>query len=150
MIPDDRVVHTERGLLIRSLRPSDAGAYACVAEERAHFTRTLLRLTLRLVPHGHLDGRPRPGEDPGAELRSGATESRQRYKDYLRVMNSPVGSLEEYCASLLVKKQPIRVRGRGMGAGKWKHIQELKKSRNRRHHVKEMEKAKRAAEGRRR
>ena len=147
MVPDERVVHTDRGLLIRSLRPADAGLYSCVAEERAHFTRTLLRLALRLVPHGHLDGRPRPGEDPGAEPRSGA-ESRQRYKDYLRVMNSPVGSLEEYCATLLVKKQPIKARGRGMGAGKWKHIQELKKSRNRRHHVKEAERARRAAEGR--
>ncbi|CAL8319503.1 unnamed protein product [Gadus morhua 'NCC'] len=147
VVPDERVVHTDRGLLIRSLRPADAGLYSCVAEERAHFTRTLLRLALRLVPHGHLDGRPRPGEDPGAEPRSGA-ESRQRYKDYLRVMNSPVGSLEEYCATLLVKKQPIKARGRGMGAGKWKHIQELKKSRNRRHHVKEAERARRAAEGR--
>lgn len=66
------------------------------------------------------------------ELRHGA-ESRQRYKDYLRVMSSPISSLEEYCDSLWLEKRPSRGRGRGMGAGKWKHIQEMKKNRNRRH-----------------
>ncbi|KAG7263663.1 hypothetical protein CRUP_012317 [Coryphaenoides rupestris] len=150
--PDERVVHTDRGLLIRSLHASDAGVYTCVAQEHTHFTRTLLRLTLRLVPpHGHPNGRPKPGEDPGPPepLRSGA-ESRQRYKDYLRMMSSPVGSLEEYCATLLEKKAPIKARGRGLGAGKWKHMQEMKKSRNRRHHTKQGEKGRRPAGERRR
>ncbi|XP_064808865.1 semaphorin-3D-like [Oncorhynchus masou masou] len=132
--PDDRVVLTDRGFLIRSLHPSDAGVYECVAQEHTHFTHTLLRLTLRLIPYGHLDGRTKPSEDPSVEVRPG-TESRQRYKDYLRVMSSPIGSLEDYCDSLWLEKRPTNRRGgRGQGAGKWKHIQELKKSRNRRHH----------------
>ncbi|KAL0968320.1 hypothetical protein UPYG_G00265300 [Umbra pygmaea] len=136
--PDDRVVLTERGLLIRSLHPGDAGVYVCVAQEHTHFTHTLLRLTLRLIPFGHLDGRPRLSEDPSVEARPGA-ESRQRYKDYLRVMSSPISSLEEYCNSLWLEKRPAnRKAGKGqgavLGAGKWKHIQELKKNRNRRHH----------------
>lgn len=130
---DDRVVHTDRGLLIRSLHTSDAGVYVCVAQERTHFARTLLRLTLQLVTHGQLDGKPKPSEDPVVDLRH-AAESRQRYKDYLRVMSSPFSSLEEYCDSLWLEKRPSRVRGRGLGAGKWKHIQEMKKNRNRRHH----------------
>uniref|UniRef100_A0AAQ4R5N9 Sema domain, immunoglobulin domain (Ig), short basic domain, secreted, (semaphorin) 3D n=1 Tax=Gasterosteus aculeatus aculeatus TaxID=481459 RepID=A0AAQ4R5N9_GASAC len=129
--PDDRVIRTDRGLLIRSLQPSDAGVYACVAEEHTHFTHTLLRLTLQLVTQGQLDGKPKPSEDPATEPRPGA-ESRQRYKDYLRVMSSPFVSLEEYCDSLWLEKKPSRVRGRGLGAGKWKHMQEMKKSRNRR------------------
>uniref|UniRef100_A0A3Q3G6Z4 Sema domain, immunoglobulin domain (Ig), short basic domain, secreted, (semaphorin) 3D n=1 Tax=Labrus bergylta TaxID=56723 RepID=A0A3Q3G6Z4_9LABR len=148
---DDRVVHTARGLLIRSLHPSDAGAYVCMAQEHSDFTHTLLRLTLQLVTHGQLDGRPKPSEDPAVELRHGA-ESRQRYKDYLRAMSAPVGTLEEYCDSLWLEKRPSRVRGKGLGVGKWKHIQDMKKSRNRRHHrerkdnVEKQERAVRTAE----
>uniref|UniRef100_A0A8C9XKD2 Sema domain, immunoglobulin domain (Ig), short basic domain, secreted, (semaphorin) 3D n=1 Tax=Sander lucioperca TaxID=283035 RepID=A0A8C9XKD2_SANLU len=123
---DDRVIHTDRGLLIRSLQTSDAGVYVCVAQEHTHFTHTLLHLTLQLVTHRQLDGKPKPSEDPMVELRH-SVESRQRYKDYLRVMSSPFGSLEEYCDSLWLEKRPTRVRGRGLGAGKWKHIQEMKK-----------------------
>uniref|UniRef100_A0A4W6DE42 Sema domain, immunoglobulin domain (Ig), short basic domain, secreted, (semaphorin) 3D n=1 Tax=Lates calcarifer TaxID=8187 RepID=A0A4W6DE42_LATCA len=129
---DDRVVHTDRGLLIRSLHASDAGIYVCVAQEHTHFTHTLLRLTLQLVTQGQLDGKPKQSEDPAVDVRHGA-ESRQRYKDYLRVMSSPFSSLEEYCDSLWLEKRPLRARGRGLGGGKWKHIQEMKKSRNRRH-----------------
>ncbi|XP_010780644.1 semaphorin-3D-like [Notothenia coriiceps] len=130
---DDRVVHTDRGLLIRSLQTSDAGVYVCVAQEHTDFTHTLLRLKLQLVTNGQLDGKPKPSEDPAVELRHGV-DSRQHYKDYLRVMSSPFGSLEEYCDSLWLEKRPTRIRGRGLGAGKWKHIQEMKKSRNRRQH----------------
>ncbi|XP_034032522.1 semaphorin-3D [Thalassophryne amazonica] len=131
--PDDRIIHTDRGLLIRSLHASDAGVYVCVAQEHTDFTHTLMRITLQLVNNGQLLGRPKPGEDPTADLRRSA-ESRQRYKDYLRVMSSPFGSLEEYCDSLWLEKRPSRVRARGQGGGKWKHFQEMKKSRNRRHH----------------
>ena len=140
---DDRVVRTDRGLLLRSLHSSDVGTYLCVAQEHTHFTHTLLRVTLRLVAHGRPakpDGRPaKPSEVPAAHAeppqppRHGA-ESRQRYKDYLKVMSTPVGSLEEYCNSLWLEKSPPRVRGKGTAPGKWKHIQEMKKSRNRRHH----------------
>ncbi|XP_075998492.1 semaphorin-3D isoform X2 [Genypterus blacodes] len=125
---DDRVVHTNRGLLIRSVQASDAGVYVCVAQEHTRFTHTLLRLTLRLVTHGQLDGRPKPTEEPVLELRHG--RAGQHYKDYQKVMSLPMGSLEEYCDSLWLEKRSTRLRGRG----KWKHIQEMKKSRNRRHH----------------
>uniref|UniRef100_A0A8C2WP00 Sema domain, immunoglobulin domain (Ig), short basic domain, secreted, (semaphorin) 3D n=1 Tax=Cyclopterus lumpus TaxID=8103 RepID=A0A8C2WP00_CYCLU len=130
---DDRVMHTDRGLLIRSLQTSDAGVYICVAQEHTHFTHTLLRLKLQLVTHGQLDGKPKPSKDPEVEPRHNV-ESRHRYKDYLRVMSAPFVSLEEYCDSLWLEKRPTRARGRGLGAGKWKHIQEMKKSRNRRQH----------------
>uniref|UniRef100_H2UGZ1 Sema domain, immunoglobulin domain (Ig), short basic domain, secreted, (semaphorin) 3D n=1 Tax=Takifugu rubripes TaxID=31033 RepID=H2UGZ1_TAKRU len=130
---DDRVVHTDRGLLIRSLNASDAGVYICVAQEHTHFTRSLVRVTLQLVSNGQLDARPRAAEDLTGERRHGV-ESRQHYKDYLRAMSSPFSSLEEYCDSLWLEKRPSRGRGRGLGGGKWKYIQEMKKSRNRRHH----------------
>ncbi|XP_061917156.1 semaphorin-3D-like isoform X1 [Entelurus aequoreus] len=127
--PDDRVIQTERGLLIRALHAADVGVYECQAEEHTRFVHTLRRLTLQLVPQGHLDRKTKSGEDPLAELKNA-----RHYKDYLRLMSSPVGSLEDYCDSLWLEKRSSKARGRAMGAGKWKHIQELKKSRNRRHH----------------
>lgn len=79
------------------------------------------------------------------ELHHGA-ESRQRYKDYHRVMSSRFVSLEEYCDSLWLEKRPSRVRGRG--AGKWKHMQEIKKSRNRRYHKEREEEGGKQEKGR--
>lgn len=130
---DDRVVHTDRGLLIRSLNTSDVGIYICVAQEHTHFTHTLVRVTLQLVSHDQLDGKPKPNDDSIVELRH-SVEPRQHYKEFLGVMSSPFNSLEEYCDLLWLEKRPSRVRGRGLGGGKWKYIQEMKKSRNRRHH----------------
>ncbi|CAG13033.1 unnamed protein product, partial [Tetraodon nigroviridis] len=130
---DDRIIQTDRGLLIRSLNASDAGVYICVAQEHTHFTHSLVRVTLQLVSNGQLDEKPRPSEELTVERRHGV-EARQHYKDYLRVMSAPFSSLEEYCDSLWLEKRPSKGRGRGMGGGKWKYIQEMKKSRNRRHH----------------
>uniref|UniRef100_A0A669ECD5 Sema domain, immunoglobulin domain (Ig), short basic domain, secreted, (semaphorin) 3D n=1 Tax=Oreochromis niloticus TaxID=8128 RepID=A0A669ECD5_ORENI len=144
---DDRVIHTERGLLIRSLHASDAGVYICVAQEHTHFTHTLLRVTLQVVTNGQLDRKAKPSDDSAGGLHHG-TESRQRYKDYLRAMSSPFSSLEEYCDALWLDKRPLRVRGRGLGNGKWKHIQEMKKSRNRRHHRENVEKKEKQKQGR--
>ncbi|XP_061772778.1 semaphorin-3D isoform X1 [Nerophis ophidion] len=127
--PDDRVIQTDRGLLIRALHAADVGVYECEAQERTRFAHTLRRLTVQLVPQGHLDRKTKSGEDPLAELKNA-----RHYKDYLRLMSSPVGSLEDYCDSLWLEKRSLKARGRAVGAGKWKHIQELKKSRNRRHH----------------
>uniref|UniRef100_A0A8C6WIC7 Sema domain, immunoglobulin domain (Ig), short basic domain, secreted, (semaphorin) 3D n=1 Tax=Neogobius melanostomus TaxID=47308 RepID=A0A8C6WIC7_9GOBI len=106
LLPDERLLHTDRGLLIRSVQPSDAGSYTCLAQEHSHFTHPLLRFKLQLVTHGQL-----------------AANGKHRYKDYLRLMSTPYGSLEEYCDSLWLEKKPRRP----------KHMQEMKKSRNRRH-----------------
>ncbi|XP_072291830.1 semaphorin-3D [Eucyclogobius newberryi] len=131
---DDRMLYTNRGLLIRSVRPSDAGSYTCLAQEHSHFTHTLLRIQLQLVTHAQLASKP--ADD--VHLKA---EPKQRYKDYLRVMSAPYGSLEEYCDSLWLEKRPSRAKGRG--ASKWKHMQEMKKSRNRRHHVRAEKEAQR-------
>ncbi|KAK7892173.1 hypothetical protein WMY93_024136 [Mugilogobius chulae] len=126
--PDDRMLYTTRGLLIRSVKPSDVGLYTCLAKEHSHFTHTLLRIKLQLVTQAQLASKP----TDEAHLKA---ESKQRYKDYLRVMSAPYSSLEEYCDSLWLEKRPSRVKGKGLGASKWKHMQDMKKSRNRRHHV---------------
>ncbi|KAG5273251.1 hypothetical protein AALO_G00149310 [Alosa alosa] len=128
---DDRVLVTERGLLIRWLQRSDAGSYLCTSQEQ-RFTRTLLRFSVRVVQQGQLDGHPSPSqrgpsEDPTASVAM-AAEARQRYKDFLRVLSGPARSVDEYCEALWFREKRTRLRG------KWKHMQELRKSRNRRHH----------------
>ncbi|CAL1592268.1 unnamed protein product [Knipowitschia caucasica] len=131
---DDRILYTSRGLLLRSVRPSDTGLYTCLAQEHSHFSHTLLRIRLKLVTRAQLTSKP--AEDPQTRA-----PSKQRYKDYLRLMSASYGSLEEYCDSLWLEKKAPKARGRGLGVGgaKWKHVQEMKKSRNRRHHRKEEE-----------
>lgn len=130
---DDRVLVTERGLLIRWLQRSDAGTYHCISQEQ-RFTRTLLRFSVRVVQQGQLDGHPSPlpsqrgpAEDPTASVAM-AAEARQRYKDFLRVLSGPARSVDEYCEALWFREKRTRLRG------KWKHMQEIRKSRNRRHH----------------
>uniref|UniRef100_A0AAY4BEG8 Semaphorin-3D n=1 Tax=Denticeps clupeoides TaxID=299321 RepID=A0AAY4BEG8_9TELE len=120
--PDERVLVTERGLLIRWLQRADAGSYLCTSQEQ-RFTHTLLRLTLRV-----LDQPARGGPSEGA---AGA-EPRQRYKDFLRALSSPARSVDEYCETLWHREKKPKQRG------KWKHVQELRKSRNRRHHQGEL------------
>ncbi|XP_076849510.1 semaphorin-3D isoform X2 [Brachyhypopomus gauderio] len=123
--PDERILVTERGLLIRWLQRSDAGSYVCTAQDHS-FTRTLLHLSLRVLERGQLHGQHggwRGPSDEGAGAVVG--EARQRYKA-LRALGS--SSLDEYCDTLWHREKKQRQRG------KWKHVQELRKSRNRRHH----------------
>uniref|UniRef100_A0A8C1MW74 Sema domain, immunoglobulin domain (Ig), short basic domain, secreted, (semaphorin) 3D n=1 Tax=Cyprinus carpio TaxID=7962 RepID=A0A8C1MW74_CYPCA len=123
--PDERVLITERGLLIRWLQRSDAGSYFCTSQEHS-FTRTLLHLSLHILDrgqiHAHQPAIREPSENPSM------TEPRQHYKDYLRMLSGPVRSLDEYCETLWHKEKKQKQKG------KWKHVQELRKSRNRRHH----------------
>uniref|UniRef100_A0A8C1VTL9 Sema domain, immunoglobulin domain (Ig), short basic domain, secreted, (semaphorin) 3D n=1 Tax=Cyprinus carpio TaxID=7962 RepID=A0A8C1VTL9_CYPCA len=123
--PDERVLITERGLLIRWLQRSDAGSYFCTSQEHS-FTRTLLHLSLHILDrgqiHAHQPAIREPSENPSM------TEPRQHYKDYLRMLSGPVRSLDEYCETLWHKENKQKQKG------KWKHVQELRKSRNRRHH----------------
>ncbi|XP_030646326.1 semaphorin-3D [Chanos chanos] len=128
--PDERVLVTEHGLLIRWLQHSDAGSYLCTSQEH-RFTHTLLDVTLRILDRWQLQGQPPTGrgplEDPTVMV-SMAAESRQRYKDYLRVLSGPAGSLDDYCETLWQREKKLKQKA------KWKHMQELRKSRNRRHH----------------
>lgn len=122
-----------------------------MSQEHTHFSRSLVRVTLQLIGRAQLDARAGAAggrEEPTAEQRRGA-DWRQRYKDYLRVMSSPYDTLEEYCDSLWLEKRPPRGRGKGLPGAKWKHIQEMKKSRNRRHHAKQREEEQAEPEGRR-
>ncbi|KAM4038450.1 semaphorin-3D [Anomaloglossus baeobatrachus] len=127
--PDERVIKTEYGLLIRSLQKKDSGMYYCKAQENT-FIHTLVKLTVKVIENEQMEQTQKMEEDEarGREL---ITESRLRYKDYLQLLSSPTFSMDEYCEQMWHKEKK---RQRNKGGAKWKHVQENKKSRNRRHH----------------
>ncbi|KAM5236434.1 semaphorin-3D [Ctenodactylus gundi] len=126
--PDDRIIRTEYGLLIRRLQRQDAGVYACRAQEHA-FVHTVARLTLSVIEAGQMDSAPRAEPDEG-RARDPLAESRLRYKDYLQLLSSPGFSLDQYCEQMWHREKR---RQRSKGGAKWKLLQELKKKRHRRH-----------------
>nr|Q9W6G6.1 RecName: Full=Semaphorin-3D; AltName: Full=Semaphorin-2; AltName: Full=Semaphorin-Z2; Short=Sema Z2; Flags: Precursor [Danio rerio]AAD21310.1 secreted class III semaphorin [Danio rerio] len=123
--PDERVLITDRGLLIRWLQRGDAGSYFCTSQEH-RFTRTLLHVSLHILDRGQINAH-QPAIRESSE-NPAVTEPRQRYKDYLRMLSGPARSLDEYCETMWHREKKQKQKG------KWKHVQELRKSRNRRHH----------------
>uniref|UniRef100_A0A8C9SIL5 Sema domain, immunoglobulin domain (Ig), short basic domain, secreted, (semaphorin) 3D n=1 Tax=Scleropages formosus TaxID=113540 RepID=A0A8C9SIL5_SCLFO len=120
--PDERLIQTQRGLLIRSLQQGDAGGYHCTAQEQS-FSRTLLRVELRVLERGRV----------GDGSWDSVAESHQRYKDYLQLLDSPLHAVDQYCEQVWVREK--RARKKPASPRKWKHLQEMRKSRNRRHHI---------------
>ncbi|XP_066580091.1 semaphorin-3D isoform X2 [Amia ocellicauda] len=136
--PDERVMNTDLGLLIRSLHRRDSGTYYCTAQEHA-FAHTILRLNLKVIENGQMEIKQAKAEDQEGRSRDSsvdshlASESRYRYKDYLRLVSHPLFTLDEYCEQMWYREK--RRQKNKSSSGKWKHMQELKKSRNRRHHT---------------
>ncbi|XP_056622365.1 semaphorin-3D isoform X1 [Triplophysa dalaica] len=120
--PDERMIVTERGLLIRWLQRGDAGSYFCTSQEHS-FTRTLLQVSLHVLERGQIQGHS--GLQGSSE---NPAEQRQLYKDYLRVLSGSARSIDEYCETLWHREKKQKQKG------KWKHTQEFRKNRNRRHH----------------
>ncbi|MBN3275698.1 SEM3D protein, partial [Polyodon spathula] len=128
--PDERVMKTELGLLIRTLHRKDTGTYYCTAEEHT-FTHTVVKLNLKVIENEQMENTQK-AEDEDGRARDSTLESRNRYKDYLQLLSSPTFTLDDYCEQKWHRERR-RQKHRG-SAGKWKHMQEIKKSRNRRHH----------------
>ncbi|XP_075345726.1 semaphorin-3D isoform X1 [Mycteria americana] len=126
---DERIIKTEHGLLIRSLQRRDAGAYFCKAQEHT-FVHTIVKLNLNVIENGQMESTQKT-EDEEGRVRDLLTESRLRYKDYIQLVSSPSFSLDEYCEQMWHREKR---RQRNKGGAKWKHVQEMKKKRNRRHH----------------
>ncbi|XP_062861162.1 semaphorin-3aa isoform X4 [Trichomycterus rosablanca] len=133
---DERVSHTDRGLLIRSLTQADTGVYLCHAVEHG-FIQPLLRLTLQVIPS------QRVGE---LLLRTGAADrnsAKQKlwYQDFLSILEHPdLNSVDEFCEHVWKKerkqrgKKPPKAGRTPASTAKWKHLQENKRGRNRRTH----------------
>lgn len=126
---DERIIKTEHGLLIRSLQRKDAGAYFCKAQEHT-FVHTIVKLNLNVIENGQMESTQKT-EDEEGRVRDLLTESRLRYKDYIQLVSSPSFSLDEYCEQMWHREKR---RQRNKGGAKWKHVQDMKKKRNRRHH----------------
>lgn len=123
---DERLIRTDQGLLIRSVERQDAGVYLCRAEEQS-FSHTIGRLRLKVIDNEQIDS----GQREESRARDFGHESRIRYKDYVQLLTSGSFTVDDYCEQLWHREKR---RQRNRGPGKWKHVQEAKKSRNRRHH----------------
>uniref|UniRef100_A0A9L0R1D2 Semaphorin 3D n=1 Tax=Equus caballus TaxID=9796 RepID=A0A9L0R1D2_HORSE len=127
--PDERIIKTEYGLLIRSLQKKDSGIYYCKAQEHT-FIHTIVKLTLNVIENEQMQNTQRAQHDEG-QVKDLLAESRLRYKDYIQILSSPNFSLDQYCEQMWHREKR---RQRNKGGPKWKHMQEMKKKRNRRHH----------------
>lgn len=102
---DERVSHTERGLLIRSLTQADSGVYYCHAVEHG-FIQPLLRLTLQVIPS------QRVGElllRVGAADRDTPAKQKIWYRDFISLLEHPdLNSVDEFCEHVWKKERKQR------------------------------------------
>lgn len=128
---DERVVRTERGVLLRSVQRADAGLYLCHATEHG-FTQPLLRLSLEVIGARQAAGKAAAG-DP--QLAAGPPGRKVWYRDFLQLVERPpLGAADRGCQRLWSRgrpppppRVPAGAPGRGQGA-------EPRKARRRRTH----------------
>uniref|UniRef100_A0A3B4FTR5 Semaphorin 3B n=2 Tax=Haplochromini TaxID=319058 RepID=A0A3B4FTR5_9CICH len=114
---------TDRGLLIRRVLKRDIGIYQCHAMEHG-FTQTLLGITLELVPSTPSFVSNLPSDAPvRLDPRSGGgppmTNQKLWYRDFMQLVGKDIAPL----------RPAVRPPNK-----KWKHLQEIRKGRNRRTH----------------
>lgn len=156
---DDRILQTDRGLLIRRVLKRDIGVYQCHAMEHG-FTQTLLGITLEVVPATssapnlpsdapvRLDPRSGGGVGGGSSM----TNQKLWYRDFMQLVDHPnLSTVDQICEQVWARKnagidqvdKSFPAQGKGvvpMGPAarppnkKWKHLQEIRKGRNRRTH----------------
>ncbi|XP_043834899.1 semaphorin-3B isoform X1 [Dromiciops gliroides] len=133
---DDRMIQTDRGLLLLSLGPQDTGFYHCHATEHG-FTQPLRRLTLRVVGAHQAEQLIRAEEAQGMGAGSPASH-KLWYRDFLQLVEAPGrGGSGPMCppswSSAKEPHLPSALGPRPKGH-KWKHLEEKRKGRNRRTH----------------
>uniref|UniRef100_A0A674BSZ3 Sema domain, immunoglobulin domain (Ig), short basic domain, secreted, (semaphorin) 3B n=1 Tax=Salmo trutta TaxID=8032 RepID=A0A674BSZ3_SALTR len=119
--------HT-RGLLVRRVLKRDVGLYQCHAMEHG-FTQTLLGITLEVVPSSSSSS---PPTDPLLRLdpRSGgsggppSTNQKLWYRDFMQLVDHPNLSTSAQ-SDKSFPSSPDK---------QWKHLQDIRKGRNRRTH----------------
>lgn len=149
---DDRVLHTERGLLVRRVLKRDTGLYQCHAMEHG-FTQTLLDITLEVVPSS--SSSPSPPADPLLRLdpRNGgppSTNQKMWYRDFMQLVDHPnLSTVDQICEQVWARKNAQSEKSFPASPAKqapplspvvqatnkkWKHLQDIRKGRNRRTH----------------
>uniref|UniRef100_A0A673BCB6 Sema domain, immunoglobulin domain (Ig), short basic domain, secreted, (semaphorin) 3B n=1 Tax=Sphaeramia orbicularis TaxID=375764 RepID=A0A673BCB6_9TELE len=147
---DDRLLQTDRGLLVRRVLKRDVGVYQCHAMEHG-FTQTLLGITLEVVPSTSPSEPPvRP--DPRSGGGPPSTNQKLWYRDFMQLVDHPnLSAVDQICEQVWARKNagadpaeksfptapkeapPLGPVGRPANK-KWKHLQEIRKGRNRRTH----------------
>ncbi|XP_034027660.1 LOW QUALITY PROTEIN: semaphorin-3B [Thalassophryne amazonica] len=151
---DDRILQTDKGLLIRRVLKRDIGIYQCHAMEHG-YTQTLLGITLEVIPstsssisNVHSDAPvqidPRGGGGPPV------TNQKLWYRDFMQLVDHPnLNTIDQICEQVWARKSVGGEQveksfaspgkdGPPMGpvvrptSKKWKHLQEIRKGRNRR------------------
>nr|XP_046252291.1 semaphorin-3B [Scatophagus argus]XP_046252292.1 semaphorin-3B [Scatophagus argus] len=154
--PDDRILLTDRGLLIRRVLKRDIGIYQCHAMEHG-FTQTLLGITLEVVPSTSSSTSNLPSDSPvRLDPRSGGahpmTNQKFWYRDFMQLVDHPnLSTVDQICEQVWARKnsgidqvdKSFPAPGKDVPAlgpsvrpanKKWKHLQEIRKGRNRRTH----------------
>uniref|UniRef100_A0A671YSX1 Sema domain, immunoglobulin domain (Ig), short basic domain, secreted, (semaphorin) 3B n=1 Tax=Sparus aurata TaxID=8175 RepID=A0A671YSX1_SPAAU len=139
---DDRILQTDRGLLIRRVLKRDIGVYQCHAMEHG-FTQTLLGITLEVVPSTSSSVSNLPSDAPvRLEPRSGGgppmTNQKLWYRDFMQLVDHPnLSTVDQICEqSFPAPGKDVPPLGPAVRPAnkKWKHLQEIRKGRNRRTH----------------
>uniref|UniRef100_A0A667X098 Sema domain, immunoglobulin domain (Ig), short basic domain, secreted, (semaphorin) 3B n=1 Tax=Myripristis murdjan TaxID=586833 RepID=A0A667X098_9TELE len=152
---DDRILQTDRGLLIRRVLKRDIGVYQCHAMEHG-FTQTLLGITLEVVPSTSPSISNLPSEPPvRLDPRSGggppSTNQKLWYRDFMQLVDHPnLSTVDQICEQVWARKSAGDQPDKSFPAAgkqvpplspvarppnkKWKHLQEIRKGRNRRTH----------------
>ncbi|CAN9515757.1 unnamed protein product [Ophioblennius macclurei] len=153
---DDRILQTDRGLLIRRVLKRDIGIYQCHAMEHG-FTQTLLGITLEIVPSTSSSTSNLPSDAPvRLDPRSGGgppmTNQKLWYRDFMQLVDHPnLSTVDQICEQVWARKntggeqvdKTFAAQGKEAPPGgpavrpankKWKHLQEIRKGRNRRTH----------------
>uniref|UniRef100_A0A673HBZ7 Semaphorin-3B-like n=1 Tax=Sinocyclocheilus rhinocerous TaxID=307959 RepID=A0A673HBZ7_9TELE len=122
---DDRVLQTERGLLLRRAVRRDGGVYQCHAMEHG-FTQTILAITLEILPL--------------------STNQKLWYRDFMQLVDHPnLNTVDQICEQVWSRKHSLSGKSSPDTANeapvhdplhskKWKHLKEVRKGRNRRTH----------------
>uniref|UniRef100_A0A671YS20 Sema domain, immunoglobulin domain (Ig), short basic domain, secreted, (semaphorin) 3B n=1 Tax=Sparus aurata TaxID=8175 RepID=A0A671YS20_SPAAU len=106
---DDRILQTDRGLLIRRVLKRDIGVYQCHAMEHG-FTQTLLGITLEVVPSTSSSVSNLPSDAPvRLEPRSGGgppmTNQKLWYRDFMQLVDHPnLSTVDQICEQVWARK----------------------------------------------
>ncbi|XP_035377813.1 semaphorin-3B [Electrophorus electricus] len=138
--PDDRVLQTDRGLLLRRVLRRDGGVYQCHAMEHG-FTQTLLGITLEVLPSTS------PASSPHSPSHAQGQSTNQKlwYRDFMQLVDHPnLNTIDQICEQVWSRKHGKAVPDPSIetpasdalhsGHKKWKHLKEVRKGRNRRTH----------------
>lgn len=153
---DERILQTDRGLLIRRVLKRDNGVYQCHAMEHG-FTQTLLGITLEVVPSTPSSISNLPSDapvrlDPRGGGGASVTNQKFWYRDFMQLVDHPnLSTVDQICEQVWARKNanseqvsknypaarkdtlPLAPAVRPANK-KWKHLQEIRKGRNRRTH----------------